>query len=120
MCACHAGEKEQREKKQKREEKKKNTQETMDIMSKLEIDTNNKKPAAVRSLHAPVQTKKLKRKGLRLRKNAIIRGIRIHDAESKRKVKELLAAEESMKEMMSDDGLQGHGVGQLAHGMSDE
>jgi hypothetical protein len=32
-----------------------------------------------------------------------LQGIKVKDAESKRKVKEVLAAEESMREMMVDD-----------------
>ncbi|KAL4514911.1 hypothetical protein Ndes2526A_g03738 [Nannochloris sp. 'desiccata'] len=50
-----------------------------------------------------VAGRKFKRKGIRLRKNHMVRGIRIKDASSKQKVKDILAAEEAMREMMVDD-----------------
>lgn len=90
-----AEEKEQKEKQQKKHERKKQNAETLDIMKKLELDT--KRPKAVAALGSTVR-KTLKRKGVRLRKNTVVRGIKIKDAESKRKVKEILAAEESMKD----------------------
>ncbi|GAB4821294.1 hypothetical protein N2152v2_008340 [Parachlorella kessleri] len=48
-------------------------------------------------------TKKTKKKAIRIKKNVVIRGIKVRDAESKKKVKEVLAAEEAMREMMVDE-----------------
>ncbi len=67
-------------------------------MKKLEIDAD-KKPKAVAMLGATVSKTKTKRKGVRLRKNTVVRGIKIKDAESKKKVREILAAEETMRDM---------------------
>ena len=50
-------------------------------------------------LGATVSKTKTKRKGVRLRKNTVVRGIKIKDAESKKKVREILAAEETMRDM---------------------
>mmetsp|Transcript_5907 Transcript_5907/g.11532 ORF Transcript_5907/g.11532 Transcript_5907/m.11532 type:complete len:114 (-) Transcript_5907:1433-1774(-) len=91
-------EKEEREKQQKKIERKKQNEETLNIMKKLEIDSN-RKPQAVSKLGATVSKKKTKRKGVRLRKNTVVRGIKIKDAESKKRVKEILAAEETMRDM---------------------
>ena len=95
MHVIYAEEKEQREKQDKKIERKKQNEETLNIMKKLELDS--KRPRAVASLGA---TKKpqMKRKGVRLRKNSVVRGIKITDSESKKKVREILAAEEAMKE----------------------
>lgn len=89
--------KEERAKKEKKEERKKQSKETLDIMMKLDI--GGKRPSSLSSIGAPV-TKKMKRKGVRLRKNSMVRGVRIKDAESRKKVKEILAAEESMKDVL--------------------
>lgn len=89
--------KEERAKKEKKEERKKQSKETLDIMMKLDI--GGKRPSSLSSISAPV-TKKMKRKGVRLRKNSMVRGVRIKDAESRKKVKEILAAEESMKDVL--------------------
>jgi len=93
-----AEDKEERAKKEKKEERKKQNKETLDIMMKLDI--SNKRPSSISSIGVPV-TKKLKRKGVRLRKNSMVRGVRIKDAESRKKVKEILAAEESMKDVLA-------------------
>ena len=77
----------------KKQERKKQNSETLEIMAKLELDSS-KRPKAVANLGATV-SKKLKRKGVRLRKHTVVRGIKIKDAESKRRVKEILAEEES-------------------------
>ena len=54
--------------------------------------------------------KKLKRRPPRIRKNAVVRGIKITDAESKKRVLDILAAEKAekanamdMSDMDSDD-----------------
>mmetsp|Transcript_6368 Transcript_6368/g.14133 ORF Transcript_6368/g.14133 Transcript_6368/m.14133 type:complete len:132 (+) Transcript_6368:59-454(+) len=50
--------------------------------------------------------KKIKRnKGIRIRKNARLKGIHVQDADSKRKVKQLLKAEAAMRDMDCDTGL---------------
>lgn len=92
----HAEEKEQKDKQLKKQERKKQNAETLEIMAKLELDS--KRPKAVATLGSTV-SKKLKRKGVRLRKNTVVRGIKIKDAESKRRVKEILA-EEDAKQMV--------------------
>lgn len=49
---------------------------------------------------APTTKMNLKKnRKIKLRKHSVVRGIRITDAESKKKVLELLAAEESIKDM---------------------
>lgn len=99
LVSVSVEEKEQKEKQLKKHERKKQNAETLEIMAKLELDT--KRPKEVTGLGATV-SKQLKRKGVRLRKNTVVRGIKIKDAESKRKVKEILAAEESMKEHLME------------------
>lgn len=68
----------------------------------MKLQLNSKKAPFIGAVGAPV-AKKMKRKGVKLRKNALIRGIRVKDAESKRKIREILAAEENMKEIAGDE-----------------
>jgi hypothetical protein len=53
-------------------------------------------------LNASTKTK-MKRKGVRLRKNAVVRGIKVTDAESKRQIREILEAEAGVDAMAEDD-----------------
>ncbi len=86
-----AEEKEQREKLAKRAERKKENAEALDVLSKFGISQTNKKTPKKLGVSS---TTKTKRKGVRLRKNAVVRGIKVKDAESKRQIREILEREE--------------------------
>lgn len=51
---------------------------------------------------APKRLKRKAKKGVRIKKHVVVRGIKVTDAESKQKIKEVLAAEHAMKELMMD------------------
>ncbi|KAL4444659.1 hypothetical protein ABPG77_002476 [Micractinium sp. CCAP 211/92] len=53
-------------------------------------------------VQAPKRLKKKAKKGVRIKKHVVVRGVKVTDAESKRKIKEMLAAEEAMRAMMMD------------------
>lgn len=53
-------------------------------------------------VQAPKRLKKKAKKGVRIKKHVVVRGVKVTDAESKRKIKEMLAAEEAMRDMMMD------------------
>mmetsp|Transcript_10018 Transcript_10018/g.27234 ORF Transcript_10018/g.27234 Transcript_10018/m.27234 type:complete len:117 (+) Transcript_10018:1190-1540(+) len=83
-------EKEQREKLAKKAERKKENAEALDVLSKLGLSQTNKKTSKKLGIST---TTKTKRKGVRLRKNAVVRGIKVKDAESKRQIREILEGE---------------------------
>ena len=58
--------------------------------SKLGLSQTNKKTSKKLGIST---TTKTKRKGVRLRKNAVVRGIKVKDAESKRQIREILEGE---------------------------
>ncbi|KAL6770058.1 hypothetical protein ACKKBG_A33435 [Auxenochlorella protothecoides x Auxenochlorella symbiontica] len=76
---------------------------------KAEREKREKKKEKVvtKAQKAPVEgkaiAKKSKFKGVRIKRNRTIRGIKIKDAESRQKVREVLAAEQAMKEMAVDE-----------------
>lgn len=87
----HAEEKEQREKQAKKAERKKENAEALDVLSKMGLGGGTK---STKKLGLSVTTKtNMKKKGVRLRKNAVVRGIKVKDAESKRMIREILEAE---------------------------
>ncbi|PSC68966.1 OTU domain-containing protein isoform X1 [Micractinium conductrix] len=56
---------------------------------------------------APKRLKRKAKKGVRIKKHVVVRGVKVTDAESKKKIKEMLAAEEAMKAMMMDADVEG-------------
>ncbi len=84
-------EKEQREKLANKAERKKENAEALDVLSKFGLSQTNKKTSKKLGIST---TTKTKRKGVRLRKNAVVRGIKVKDAESKRQIREILEREE--------------------------
>ena len=82
---------------------------TSKAMSELESHRQAKTSTAAEPTSRP-NMKKLKRRPPRIRKNAVVRGIKITDAESKKRVLDILAAEKAEKanamdvsDMDSDD-----------------
>lgn len=75
----------------------------MAVLENMTVSQSSKKSgASILSGALKTQGKKLKRKaGPRVRKNAVVRGIKIKGAESKQKVREILAEEKAMK--MTDE-----------------
>ncbi|PRW45646.1 OTU domain-containing protein isoform X1 [Chlorella sorokiniana] len=70
--------------------------------AKLAKKQQRLKAAESMGVAAPKRLKRKQKKGVRIKKHVVIRGVKITDAESKRKVKEMLAAEEAMKDLMMD------------------
>ena len=102
----HAGERDAQEQKAKKATKKQVSQERKEARKTgLLIPRPSAASPIKPGFSIPgVAGKKLKRKKtIRIRKNSMIRGIRITDAASKQKVKEILAAEEAMREWGIND-----------------
>lgn len=64
--------------------------------------TQEKKAAKAMKNPGVKKAQPKKKKGLRIRKNVVIRGVKVKDAETKKKVKKILAAEAAMREMQVD------------------
>ena len=93
----NAGEKEEREKLKKKQEKKQARQDHPPAPAAA-AGSSGRSSKLVPALKAT----KMKRKAPRIKKNATIRGIRIRDAASKQKVRELLAEEAAQRTMDTD------------------
>lgn len=90
-------EKEQREKQAKKAERKKENADALDVLSKFGLSQTNTKSTSKLGISTTTKTK-MKRKGVRLRKNAVVRGIKVKDAESKRQIREILERENGGEE----------------------
>jgi hypothetical protein len=111
--SINTGEKEELDKRRKNQEKKRLRQAREEACAALAsvAVTETSRPSSTAGAVATAlrpKSQKLKRKGVKLRKHAVIRGIRITDAASKQQVKEILAAEEAMRalgdsEMVDED-----------------